>query len=66
MPPLAGFGTGMVLVGLVKIDWDDVTELNLTAVVSVRWHSFRMEGIDDAGRRDGIEKAWISVNMLDA
>lgn len=31
---------------------------------SRRWHSFKIEGRDDAGKRTGREKAWIEVKLL--
>jgi hypothetical protein len=32
----------------------------------VRWHSLRMVGREEAGRRAGREKAWMEVKMLEA
>lgn len=32
----------------------------------VRWHSARRAGMEEAGRRDGSEKAWIEVKRLEA
>ncbi len=38
----------------------------LGAEVSVRWHSFRIEGMEEAGSSDAMGNAWILVKRLEA
>lgn len=63
MPPLVGFEGRRAMVarldcvGLVEIDCFGCDGRGLCAEMRVRWHSLRMEGIDDAGRSDAIENA---------
>lgn len=38
---------------------DGVSKLVIGGEISVRWHSLRRVGIEDAGRIAGSEKAWM-------
>ncbi len=38
----------------------------VAAEVSVRWHSLSIDGMDDARRRAGSEKAWMLLKILEA
>jgi hypothetical protein len=44
----------------------DVGEGGVGRGVSVRWHSLRRDGMEDAGRMAGSEKAWMDVKVLEA
>lgn len=67
VPGLVGtlaFGGTIVLVDAESKDVGDdgdggTRTLVFGAEVSVRWHSFRRIGIEDAGRSAGMEKAWM-------
>ena len=67
-PLLPAFTIAGLLSGLVENDCRAVATWGraFVAVMRVRWHSFRTDGIEDAGRREGIEKAWISEKRFDA
>jgi hypothetical protein len=71
-PPLAAFDGVRAAVGLewVENGFGEVGEVGGVEIcgeeagLSVRWHSFKMDGIEEAGKREGSVKAWMEVKML--
>jgi len=55
------------LVVVVVVNWLGVMgEGGVGREARVRWHSLRRDGMEDAGRRAGSEKAWMDVKVLEA
>lgn len=64
VPPRAGRGVAELV---EKLDvTGDVGETGEGDETRVLWHSFSTEGMDEAGRRDGIEKALIETKLFEA
>jgi len=66
VPALAVGLVGTMVVVEEEKGIGDVGESGEGRGKSVRWHSLRREGMEDAGRRAGREKAWMDVKLFEA
>jgi hypothetical protein len=66
VPALAVGLVGTMVVVEEENGMGDVGEGGVGREARVRWHSLRRDGMEDAGRRAGSEKAWMDVKVLEA